>query len=99
MKFPRQKAAIEPGTLPFAVEERLRALAGGGEQAGSREISTLQDLIHETEPDQGRIGVILWDLAYDLEYVLAEPLLGPGKAADLAKTALGEIEQLLARET
>jgi hypothetical protein len=99
MKFPRQKAVKEPGALPLAVEQRLRALARGGEEAGSREISRLQELIHDTEPDQGRIGVILWDLAYDLEYVLAEPLFGPEKAAGLAKKALSEIEQLLARET
>lgn len=99
MKFPRPKPVVEMTTLPLAIDEALRALAGAGEQASRTRVTTLQDLIRETDPDQGVIGAILWDLAYDLEYVLADAIYRPTRAADLATQALGQIEQRLARRT
>lgn len=98
---PRTSIALDP-----AIETSLRDLLERGETLSQTEVRHLQNLIWDSPANTNAGQVALYDLAYDLEYFVADPRMrsedpsyfGPSKAAQLASATLAEIEALIAEE-
>jgi hypothetical protein len=105
MKIRKIIAEPELTSLPPAIDTALRTLAAAGERIDSKDVSTFQNLMADTKTSLGSVGAALRDLAYDLEYFVADPsaraqdasYFGPEKASAMVADASRKVEELLAR--